>query len=310
MDVMDSRGYPVPLERIMDAKVPVAEYIWVDQHVARVMAARNIEPKKGLKGTNRRTAPAVAGKYMRSMLDDLWLPTNQGIGFNVNGEMMDAAHRIKGLLQAAEINPDIKILTLVCGGLPVEAKRVIDDGRKRTRQQKMQMEGAVNTFDLTATLRLIWMYDNEPWQGTKHWELKAEFPEHVMFDLWEKTPEIDEYVNAGRRMKKWMKASAAAAALYLTERDCPDGNASIFMERLRDGLALTENDAVYRLRHYFSFGEGQYLTRVEQLAHWIKAFNKNLIGEKYEPHFRSGELDFPRIRTDYVRPDPEDTEQF
>jgi hypothetical protein len=55
------------------------------------------------------------------MREGRWLPTNQGIGFDINGHLIDGHHRLEAVIKAG-----VSVQMLVVRGLPPKAKEVID----------------------------------------------------------------------------------------------------------------------------------------------------------------------------------------
>lgn len=299
MDATTVWDEPYPLERLMDAKVPTAAYLWIDAECARYMLTRNIEPQRGLKDTNRSSSLKVLLRYAHAMLTGDWPATNQGVGFNIKGHVCDGAHRLKGLLKAAETDPDVRILILVCGGLPERAKRVVDTGRKRLKATFLQMEGEVDQNNLAAALRLLYCYDHVPWRSPGSWSNRIEFPEDLMFDMLEKHPGIRKCLTDAYHSQEFMKRPAAAVALYLARRDCPDAKPDEFMDRMVSGLGLLAGDPEYRLREAFRRtyrqDRAQRLEGVEMLGLWIAAFNARNKGVQFDEKRVKFTHSFPRL---------------
>lgn len=67
-----------------------------------------------------------------------WIPTTQGVGFDINGDMVDGQHRLTAIEQSG-----ISATLLVCRGLPVSSVNKIDVGRKRTLQDLTGLSSTV-----------------------------------------------------------------------------------------------------------------------------------------------------------------------
>lgn len=294
------------LEFFTKAVTPVAAYIEIDRVLARLMIDCNVEPKKGVKGTNRRSFGNTVNDYSAVMLKDEWLATNQGIGFDINGKMVDGAHRVKALLRACETNPACTIYALVCGGLSERAKRVVDTGRHRTKAQVLGMEGYPNTHQLYAATRLAYCYDNVPWvigSGMTDWEMRSPLnAEQVLELLATKYPEMPEMVQWGARLRHWMPQSTASVAYYLGRRDAPDGAMDFFLDRVHDGLGLDSAlNPIYRLREFLlanhgstTAGKAKY-NRIHYLAFVLKSFNAFLADKEMNIVVFKNTENFPRI---------------
>jgi hypothetical protein len=285
------------LERFTKASAPVADFVWIDHTLAKLMAECNIEPRKGLKGTNRRSFPHTIVKYSEEMLRGEWLPINNGIGFNINGEMTDGAHRVKAVLRSCSFNPSHEEYMLVVGGLEPGAKRKADTGRNRTKQQILLMEGEVNTSHLSSALRLLYCYDNVPY-NFRGWEMREIITADMLLEQVDRCPEMRDAVLEGTKLRKIMSIPAAAVATFLGWRDGPEDLVGWFNARLADGLGLHDaSTPVYRLREFFRNSDRGY-NHIAQLAFWIKSFNGQMnpaIAPKLM-HFKPNDVnDFPRI---------------
>lgn len=285
------------VKRFTTATEPIAEYLWIDYRLGGLMLDCNIEPRKGVSGTNRRSSPILVDRHRDSMVRDEWLASTAGIGFSTDGSLVDGAHRLKGLLKAAQIDPAVTIYQLVCGGLDPRVKRVIDTNRKRNDPQILQMYGYVDNNRLSSVLRLLHCYDNVPWDF-KSWEMRTRFNADQKLEMLAKNPDIVEAVGAGGRLAKNFKpftATAAAASYFLGWRDLPDDVVDWFNDRLMDGLGLHAQDPVYRLREFLRLNDGRY-SNITQLAYWIKAMNAHLQGrDDLTLHFRPAVENFPRL---------------
>lgn len=286
------------------APEPVSGYVMVGAELGQMMISRNREPQKGVKDTNRHTSRAAKNKYTSFMVKGQWLETPEGVGFNVNGNMVDGAHRIKSLLDACVLTPGFKLKMLVCGGLPVNAKRVIDMGRVRTPAQLLSMEGEVDVNVLQGVVRLINCYYHVPFTTVRQWD-SSTMTSDEMFAFLNRHPTVRDYARAGRRMRKIMAIPAAAASFFLVSelareaiqsqgKDLRlDEEVRWFNAKLLEPTDLQAWEPVYRLERFFTRNPGR--NRIEQLAHWIRAFNAHLADDTfYTPYFREGQ-DFPRL---------------
>lgn len=290
------------LKRFTTATKPIAEFLEIDRILGQMMLGCNIEPKTGVAGTNRFSYGNSVIEYHNDMLKGLWLPTNQGIGFDVNGHVCDGAHRLKALVRATSVDPQLTVPMLVCGGLPVKVKRLVDKGRRRTKAQDLRMEGYVDTIHLQAAVRLVYCVYNVPYNMV-NWEMKEALSSDDMLEiLANKYPDLPQAVRAGSKLKQLMHASAASASYYIGWQDGPDGAVDHFNARLIDGLGLdSATDPIYRLREFFRLnkvdaaGRPRY-NRIQQLAMWIKCFNAWMEGREIQQVvFRSNEP-FPKIK--------------
>lgn len=75
---------------------------------------------------NRRVRKATVARYATAMRRDEWVLTNQGIGFDVNGRLVDGQHRLRAIIEA-----EVAIPMMVVYGLEPGAFNVVDGGLLR-----------------------------------------------------------------------------------------------------------------------------------------------------------------------------------
>lgn len=81
-----------------------------------------------------------------------WKITHQGIGFNVDGELVDGQHRLSAVIEA-----DIPVTMPVTNGLPRDAQDVIDAPRVRTVKDQLELiDGVKNATGKTAACKIIY----------------------------------------------------------------------------------------------------------------------------------------------------------
>lgn len=284
------------LARFTTATEPIADYVHIDYELGRMMLDRNIEPRKGVKGTNRRSAPVLVDRHRDTMLNDEWLPITNGIGFNTRGELVDGAHRLKGFLKACQLEPNLTIHQLVCGGLDPKVKRVIDTGRKRSDQSQLQMEGHVDVNRLRAVLRLVHCYLNVPYEY-KTWEVRAPFNTDAQLELVAQYPEIQEAVAAGGRMSRnfeHLTATAAAVTYFIGWTNDLEEEVDWFNDHVVKPINLQEGAPVLELREFLRRNDKKHTTII-QLAYWLKAFNAHLAGKPVQLSFKPTMDRFPYL---------------
>lgn len=266
---------------------PSARFEYVGRALAKEYAKRNIEPEVGVRGTNRRSTPFKIKKDAEQMLAGEWVQTNQGIGFDINGDMIDGGHRIKSLLLATETKPDLVIPLLVVRGLPSRAKAVIDIGRRRTTADFMVMNGTASAHLSSAAIRLGLSYDFGL-ETFSEWS-RAEYTPRQYLD-YINDPEnffLNEAIRVAGLMRKYspVKATTSAAALFLTERVWGYETAFTFFEQVSLAVNIHRESPAMILRNVALAAKGDgggkrsTYQGFEELALWIKAFNKFVVDE-------------------------------
>lgn len=81
----------------------------------------------------------IRKSHFDSMVGDIlrgdWIPTHQGIAFNINNEMVDGQHRCMAIIEA-NTPAEVTITT----GLPIEAYKVLDSGAKRNNSDLLHID--------------------------------------------------------------------------------------------------------------------------------------------------------------------------
>lgn len=102
---------------------------------------------------NCKNRPVSAGqveRYARDMAAGNWMITNQGIGFDVDGALIDGQHRLNAIIRAG-----VGIHMQVTRGLPPMARRHVDQGYQRDIAGVLHMDGMPNSKHVVARVRAI-----------------------------------------------------------------------------------------------------------------------------------------------------------
>ena len=94
---------------------------------------------------NRNMSVTHACAIAHDMREGEWHDTDQGIGFDIDGELMNGQHRLKGVLDSGQAQ-----VFLVTRGICLEAREAIDRGKMRTLMNTLQILGYQS--DTTATV--------------------------------------------------------------------------------------------------------------------------------------------------------------
>lgn len=108
--------------------IPTAAFEWITIEKAKALLERNVY--------NRRYRPKTAVKYARDMSADRWIMTHEGIGIDVDGNVLDGQHRLNGIILSEK-----PMFLLVVRNLPREAKLAIDQGIPRTIDDVLNSNG-------------------------------------------------------------------------------------------------------------------------------------------------------------------------
>jgi hypothetical protein len=119
------------------------EKILITPQIAKEWLSRN--------KSNRKLRPYKTEAYARTMKAGLWLLTNQGIGLDLNGNLIDGQHRLSACVMA-----NTAFLSNVTTGLVPGAQEVIDCNIARSIPDQLHMfSGETNANQKVAIVTLI-----------------------------------------------------------------------------------------------------------------------------------------------------------
>lgn len=105
---------------------------------------------------NRSLSPATVKAYAADMRAGAWKITHQGIGFDVDGALVDGQHRLSAVIEA-----DIPVTMPVTHGLPRDAQDVIDAPRVRTVKDQLELiDGVKNAMGKAAVCKIVYALEN------------------------------------------------------------------------------------------------------------------------------------------------------
>lgn len=105
---------------------------------------------------NRPLSDTTVKTYAADMAAGAWHITHQGIGFDVDGMLLDGQHRLSAIILA-----NVPVAMLVTRGLPRNAQDVIDAPRVRSVKDQLQMiDGVTDAVAKAATVKVVHALDN------------------------------------------------------------------------------------------------------------------------------------------------------
>ena len=122
--------------------LPTAAFEWISVEKAKQYLERNLN--------NRRYRPKTAQKYSRDLSANRWITTHEGIGIDVDGNVMDGQHRLNAIILAEK-----PMFLLVVRNLPREAKLAIDQGIPRSIDDVLNSNGIPASKTEVAICKLI-----------------------------------------------------------------------------------------------------------------------------------------------------------
>lgn len=135
--------------------VIVAQSGWVPKANKPTVAFVKISPKvaaEWLDYNTRNRAPSdeTIERYQRAVSEGRWLVSPQGIGWSKTQEIVDGQQRLMAVVRAGR-----SITTLVAYGLDPEVIDVLDEQRKRSAANALQIRGEDNAAKRSAIARAI-----------------------------------------------------------------------------------------------------------------------------------------------------------
>lgn len=98
--------------------------------VAKMLLEGNVD--------NRNLRPRTVQRYARDMAGGSWQLTHEAIGIDAEGNLVDGQHRLRAVIEA-----DTPVWMTVAYYVPMEARRVIDDGARRNAADTANFANAI-----------------------------------------------------------------------------------------------------------------------------------------------------------------------
>lgn len=221
--------------------------------------------------TGNRPIPdsAVRG-IMKTILNDEWRLTHQGIAIDVNGHLVDGHHRLTAIVRTGRTVP-----MLVAYDVAPESFAVLDTGKKRSGGDVLAIAGHSGGKDLAAAVRLLHIYEN----GLPSGGSTSQMANSDVLSKLEASPGIEDALGRAHALRRscGMAPAAGTVGVYLTERENPHLDQAPWFDGVIGGVGLPAGDArlafrnaMFHLRSSASVRRGDSPT---QLAWYLKAWN-------------------------------------
>lgn len=279
---------------------------------ARDMLMHNREPEKGKEATNRKASDALINKYSLLMLSDQWEENPQPIvlseaddgEFEVS-DLNDGQQRLKAVVKASLVRPDIEVPLTFAFNAPRGSKWVIDQGKKRLPKDFLDMAGIENAAPLSHAIRALWAIENmQPFQSIGLWR-RVELAPQVYGEFLKSHTELVQGLSVARDISVGKKALimpyVGAVLWYLVSKEYGPFVAQNFFTGLVSGADLPATDPRLAVREFLSVkkhAEKYKWDGFEQLAVLIATVNAWLMGAegfKAGTAFRKTATKFPQL---------------
>lgn len=225
---------------------------------------------------NRAMKPRAVQEYTRAMKNGQWKLTNQGIGFDSDGQLSDGQNRLQACILA-----DTPFTTLLITGLEPQSREVVDTGVKRLFADVLKMNQFSNVHWLSASTGLRFRYEflveekrpyhhfNLPQMRGSHEELLKFLHDHPTIES-----ELNQSVPLRRAFPSLTPAAVVVFSSLATEID-PDALHE-FRNTLISGANLSQGDPRLILRNFLARTESGFkgqATSMFMLGILIKTWN-------------------------------------
>lgn len=217
---------------------PAPQWVQVTPAMAKLwLETRNLH--------NRSVSQPVVDQYTRDILAGNWRNIAKAIEFaqTADGQIVivDGQHRLAAIAQSGRT-----VTVLVYYGASLEDQKVIDTGRPRAFRDQLNLSGEAHYSILSATLRRIALWE----VGCYIQQGSGLRPTHSeLEDVLQRYPQVRESVEFGiaSARKVGLHASILAFTHWLLMQTNPI-EATIFLDRLCDGVGMDANHPVLTLR--------------------------------------------------------------
>lgn len=247
---------------------PVTQVVEITPELAEEWLGKNVQNRN----IRQRTRVAV---YARKMLAGVWDVTNQGIGFDTNGTLVDGQHRLLAVIEAG-----IPVRMNVTTGLKPSARSHIDTGAARSAGDILSVNHGTKNAALVAAIgkRAVAWDKGFRWMNNytvSHEEIEAYVLDH---------PEIVRAAEVASSGAKYIACppSVIGVAYYLAARKSRAAADVFFVEQLIEGIGLQANDPARALSKWLTGDVAFKGTTAEfrKLAFILHAWNKFRTGAR------------------------------
>lgn len=218
------------------SSIPQASVVTVNQELVEDLLARNLN--------NRGVRETHIAYLITQIATDQYCLTNNGIGIDIHGELIDGQHRLLAL-RAAEY-PRVPIL--IVWGLPPESRAIVDQGLRRTMADIFHFAfKKPHVTALTIAICRFW--------GTYKSGVQSRKPTPTEMLEWYESlsPTFEGIVDLPNAHRLPSPVLAAICGERLANPD--DERYHLFTEKLVSGASLEENSPVLKLRNWLAAGK-------------------------------------------------------
>lgn len=246
---------------------PATEVVEITPELAEEWLGKNVQ--------NRNVRRGKVALYARKMRDGVWSVTNQGIGFDTGGTLVDGQHRLHAVIEAG-----IPVRMNVTKGLDPKARSHIDTGAARTAGDILSVNHGIKNASLTAAIAKRAVAWDKGFRWLSNYNVSPEEIEQYVLDH----PDISRAAEVAASGTKYIACppSIIGTGYYLASRRSRAAADMFFVEQLIEGIGLQTNDPARVLSKWLT-GDAQFkgtTAEFRKLAFIFHAWNKFRAGAK------------------------------
>ncbi|WP_405912901.1 hypothetical protein OG760_18885 [Streptomyces sp. NBC_00963] len=221
-------------------------------------------------------------EWAGAMMRGEWRFTHQGLATDREGMLYDGQHRV-----AAQVVAGITLRHSIARGIEGETFPVVDRGKMRNSSYTFGAAGEKSAFNLSAVLRLMWLWENVP---VGSWKDRHPVSDDQLKEVLDRHPGLRHSVKRGRVSARGA-ARATTLIHYLATQAC--GSSEIpdqWYAQLSSGENFQRRDPGLVLRNYLLGGEADGIrgrvpnrsiqTVVQMLFLFATAWNNTCTGQQ------------------------------
>lgn len=186
---------------------------------------------------NRPVYQLTVDCYARDMRLGLWKPNNQGIGFDVNGVLIDGQHRLLAIIQSG-----VTLEMIVVTDLPVESQTTVDAGKARGVGDNLHLIGEDNGNVRAAIVRGLFLICS----GYSHLGKMSFGMISKAMDIYRK--EIDAIIENKSSIRALLYTPTLSGFVFAAK--CYFNEVIDFEKKYFNGENLSKGDPILALRNY------------------------------------------------------------
>lgn len=227
---------------------------------------------------NRSLRDVISNNYLTDMRSGAWIFAGDPVRIATDGTLLDGQHRLSSV---AEMPNNWSTPMLVIDGLSRDTQLVMDQGRKRTPGQQLQLLGYRDANLVAAVARQLLLWNEGLYFRDRSEQARitaASIQNYVTMN-----PAVPVIVsNHSTKLRNSYMAPSVVGAFLARASMIDESDAEMFIDRLVDGVDLKSGSAILALRerNIRNRADRRSDTERDQLGLLIKAWNAHRSGAR------------------------------